>query len=1256
MKRKLFLACALALVSFMGVSAQWYRTLATGTLGEQITHEVNGTSVTQYRAETALISPGESVNSIRYTVMQTYDYNTIYEPSLGPTFALAELIVLDANGDTINYTVGHNCGHNELTGSADGAGVPALNDGNLGNYFHSVWNGSYSPEDYHYLEFNLEKAVDAFQLVWYTRPNQDHNRPLVIGLTPGGLQFTEADLYKEYNYSQGETVTTAAEIADGGNFTLYVDPIDEYTLDNTTYEANGDTYVSLSGYVVASNPEPGPGTIVQFIPAGDGKFILYQPVAASYYGNPDSWIDGYNGSNGWQRASDIPSRLGLFEVTPTADGQFEITTYATRQWDGTNEEWVDYAEPLKLWVGYEIRGQLKLFPEGEKNLLEAGDYESGKFHLPVDFTFRIDAANVDETVVPALTVAELCEDVMASTLELANEKRDEYAEWVNEETDYEDAAAGLDDAINMATEAVAAAEITNVFEAKDALTDAIRNYVAMKANYYGDILVEALNEECQSNFVEPPYTTNMTGAYTAISQSYIDRISEIASDVQSNYTNYSYSDIESKYDEIESCVTSFYASTLKFTEFPAILGEVGETAPGTLSGNSQIWKNNFTLTSAVDGVRLTFLDNVIGNAGGSGSSGGFPMIALGEIKIYDANGDEVTLTAENFSASATETQEGFESTAARLCDGVITGTGSYYHSPWSFAPSELVWIEISFPETMDNFAVEIYGRDKSTTQGLVSLFPTQMAVSHIGEKYDPLLFTENPYNVYVGEQVTSVDQIAADGLYVIKGLLNTSTSYGLNDEGEPTGVAKFYEGSNTRYHESAAAVREGSVYRIIPNGDGTYKFYSLKEAKYWPSTTDEGSFITPTYSVADAGSLKIVPATSGSFENTFVIYEEHTGLQSKDSIDTDDDDAVDAEMVYNTPYVVYMDWYSGVASRPVIDPQPRGGVSDEILDSKGDSLHFNKGNGEGQWEIYKVTMDNPDFYLLSNMTSVVANLGLLVGTDPGCVESLGSLETPLAEGIQCVEDSNYIAAPTIAAKLAAEIANVDNLEKVPMTEGVYMIQSAYPEFYNRQNVTKSIYATVTADGVASLGWKDSPTGADETFYFSFEKSADAESLENAGTLTSEEAAQCYNIRAIATYDGAAPWYIGESDSQSTTIELAQGFTANYVVKESLGSAFNFANPGNLANFCLHAAGHGSGAGSGSTLVYWVGDPGASQWYLKKVDYETSIEDLIGEGDEVVSVAYYTPAGAAVPAPVKGINIVVTVYANGVVETKKVLVK
>ena len=148
----------------------------------------------------------------------------------------------------------------------------------------------------------------------------------------------------------------------------------------------------------------------------------------------------------------------------------------------------------------------------------------------------------------------------------------------------------------------------------------------------------------------------------------------------------------------------------------------------------------------------------------------------------------------------------------------------------------------------------------------------------------------------------------------------------------------------------------------------------------------------------------------------------------------------------------------------------------------------------------------------------------------------------------------------------------------------------------------------------------------------------------------------YNIRAIATYEPETPYYIGEVEGQSTPVELYADAWSDYLVLNATGSAFTFRLAGKGAGMSIHANGHGGGTGQNGNIVYWDGGAGASQWYLRKVDYETSISDLVVVGDDVVSVAYFTPAGAAIPAPTQGINIVVTVYANGAVETKKVLVK
>lgn len=1254
MKKNLFLTCALALFAVVGVSAQnWCRTLATGLPGQEITHDVNGTSVTQYRAESPLLE-NAGATGVRYTVVQTTATGAY---GGGPFFAMGEMIVLDAAGDTINYTVTSNADHNSGGAGTDGAGLPALNDGNFNNYFHSSWGGT-EPGGLHYLELTFEAPVDAFQLVWYTRPNQHVNRPQVVGLTNPGVDFTEDMLFAEYEFEAGAQVTDASEFANGGTFTLFANGPTSYEGTETN---NGDTYIALSGYTTGSYSEPTVTNLVQFIPASNGKFVLYQPVLGTYYANPDRWTDGYNGKNGWLRAYSEGWTLAEFEITKRADGDFEITTELTRQYiDGA---WVNYDEPLKVWVGYDMRGNLKIFPQDVKEGLEQEDYTKG-FGLPVDFGFTIYNASASKEMVPDKTAAEMCSEVLENILKVAAEKKEEYLEYVEGYAWYGEDEA-LDKAIADAQAAVATGDLAASFEAKADLENALAGYVAILANYYEELHGE-LSKEVGENMATPPYTQDMTGMYTSATQKLLDDIIGKANQVINSYNSadgtysLSYSQIEALYAEIESLLEQIEGTKLAFTEFPAIVEDIpADNFPYADLPNNAVWSKNLVLTQPAKGIRLTFLDRHIGSAADAGN---FPMIAIGELKIYDADGNEVTMAAENFEANYTETMEGFESTVARLCDGNFAAQG-YYHSPWSGnEPQEYIYIDITFPEAMDAFSFEVYSRDKTTSNGKVSLFPKKVAITAVGEGYDPLLFAENPYKVYVGEKVTSVDQITADGLYVIKGLLNTVPVYKEVTEGEgeeavtsiklvePEGTAMFYHGTD-RFHAADAAVRAAGVYRFVKNDDGTFKALNLGLAKYWPSTTETGYVDDKTtYEAEKAANLNIVASTN--IEGAFVMYEKIDGLTTDgDSIDTDEDGKYDAvEKVYETPYVMFMDWANRLATRPVVDPQPVV-TSAELADNWGDAQCFAKENGETEWEIYKVTMVNPDFYYLTNLTGAFEQLGLNVGTNPGEVSNLGNLEGVLNDGLKVVADSAYDKAAAAAAALAKEIAAVNNLEKNPMVEGVYQVVSAVAEFAQ----TKALYAHVAEDGTPTFGWKSLEEGNID-FYFHFTKSENGADLEAGETVEEGQGDLVYNIRAIATYEGVTAYYIGEAEAQSTQIDLFGDAWSDYLVLNATGSAFTLQLAGKNAGLCIHANGHGSGAGQNGNIVYWNGSAGASQWYLRKVDYETSIDDFVVEGTEVVAVSYFTPAGAAVPAPIKGINVVVTVYANGVVETKKVLVK
>lgn len=1269
MKKNLFLTCALALFAVVGVSAQdWCRTLATGTAGEQITHDVNGTSVTQYRAETALIQ-NAGATGVRYTVMQTGALNQLKR--VGPCFAIGEIFVLDAAGDTIDYTVTSNAGHNELTGGTDGAGLPAVNDGNLNNFFHTVWNDSYAIDEYHYLELTFEKSVDAFQLVWYTRPNQHQNRPLVIGLTNPGVTFTEDMLFAEYEFSLGEPVTDLATLQAGGTFTLYAEGLDNLADygDGSVTDANGSTYIALNTntYTVGSYPEAAPQNIVQFIPAADGRVILYQPIMATYYSDPCRWTSNYNGKNGWLMSHADAQFLDEFTFIAAGNGEFEITTELYRQ--EVDGNWVNFDEPMTVWVGYDPRGNLKIFDEAHKQALEQQDYTQG-FAFPVDFTFKINKAEVNKELVPDKTATEMCSEVLKGILETAKAKQEEYADYMD--YDWDGGAEELNAALAAAESAIAEGDLAAAFAAKKDIELALALFVSMKMNYYFEVLGSEQDKsglwgEYLANAATKPYKQQDTGKFTEEAKKTLEQIQaklDACQDAETGELLTSYTALESNFAAIDALIELFPTQTLFFSTFPEIVSDIpADNFPYAELPNNAVWRKNVILAESTEGVRLTFLDRHIGSAGDGGN---YPMIALGEVKLYDANGTEVALTETNFYANHTETQEGFESTVARLCDGNF-GAQGYYHSPWSGAePQEYIYLDITFPGSMENFTVEVYSRDKSTSQNKVSLFPKKVAITKVGEAYDPLLFTENPYNVAVGEKVADVANLKDGGLYVIKGLLNTVPVYKEVTEGEgeeavttielteAEGVAKFYHGTD-RFHENAVAVRADGVYRFVKNADGTYKFLSLGLGKYWPSTTETGYVDDKTtYEAEKAANIHIVASTN--VEGAFVMYEYAEGLTTEnDSIDSDDDGELDtAGDVYQTPYVMFMDWANRLATRPVVNPQPVV-TSEELADNWGDAQCFVKENGESEWEIYEVSIDNPDFFYLTNLVGAFDELGLVVGTNPGEVSNLGNLEGVYEDAQKVIADSVYVDAAAAAAALAKEIAVVNSLEKNPMAPGVYQIVSANPDFKAKQNVEKALYAHVTEDGTPTFGWKTIEQDNNQ-FYFDFQQSEEAANLVEGGTVAEEYKDVIYTIRAVATYEGATPYYIGEADAQSTQIDLFSDMGSDYLVLNANGSAFCFRLAGKGAGFSIHANQHGGGTGQSGNIVYWDGGAGASQWYLRKVDYETSIDDFVVEGTEVVAVSYFTPAGAAVPAPVKGINVVVTVYANGVVETKKVLVK
>ena len=1262
MKKNLFLTCALALASVVGVSAQgWFRTVACGQ-GEAMKTE-GGAAM--HKGETPLIqNPGAT--GVRFTVIETAPNSEI--KGGGPCFALGEFQILDANGNPLSYEVTSNADHNTMGGAgSDGQGLPALSDGTIeqGNYWHSTWSAA-APADFHYLEFTFtDGAVDAYQLVWYTRPGSDKNNPTVVGLTNPGNIFTADMCYQEFNFSVG---SKAAAIDPAKFYVIKSNsPVvfNEYNREtgevSTTYEDGvGPRYMNAVGN---GAEEASPASIVRFIPAGGGKYLIQWAISASYLG-----AGSYNGANG--TASQTTNLYSAVPVTVEENsGNFNFSYQAVY-----NGEVVDF------FIGADPRsannGRMMILDETHKDEnIERGWCEG--FSLPLEFDYTIYEANVAEGVLPELSidVNVAAEKMFASTIEKAELYYDMYV--AQPDTIWE--SLGLNDGYNE----YYSEWWTEVIEGYEAeISDFAANIAALK---------EAVeNPEDFNSLYEMKMNVNAELGFTDIALIKYDWyeifINEITSNdedkklsayrISNDYTPGTYSEqratelldafeavgiaifeattvaaIEGQYASLDAAIAAFVASKIRVSTFPEIVENINPANfPFANLPNNAVWKQDVMLAKPLEGIRLTFLANTVGSAGGGGLYGGYPMIALGEFKLYDADGNQVELTADNFYANYTEQNEGFESTVARLCDGAEAGAGSYYHSPWSGTqPSEYIYIDVTFPEEMNIFSFEVYSRDKSTTGGKVSLFPTKVAMTEKGMAYDPVIFAPYEWNEEVASQVTSVDQITDEGIYVLRGMLYENENAGAVDaDGNALTPNSQYFAGITPAHNNQKAVRANYAY-LIRKVAGTDKFtiYSLGETQYWATSSENGAYISMTTEEAKAAKVNIVAAES-ELENTFVIYEYQEGRTTTSTVL--DPEGAEVEQDFDTPYSVYMHWAGGVAARPTVDPQPGVGANVPYNDREGDAYCFNKMNGEGEWQIYKLNMSNKDYYWMTRLLDLPEALGVVAGSDPGCVNVTEEYEAAFGAAAEFVAEGNIdnAVAKTHVSAMLAQVASL-NASKNPMREGIFQIVSANAQFKEKQDVEKALYATINPDGTASFGWKNIEDGNKE-FCFEFKKSENSEVAE-------ENADAVYTIRAIATDEFETPYYVGAAGEQSVQIDLVAEESYQYVVKNVAGAAFSIGYYSNPTSWCLHTNGHSAGAGVSGNVVYWNADAGASQWYLREVDADfTSIDDLVTEGTEVVSVAYYTTAGAAIPAPAKGINIVVTTYANGVVEAKKVLVK
>ena len=967
-------------------------------------------------------------------------------------------------------------------------------------------------------------------------------------------------------------------------------------------EGSGPMYVTLGSTYAA---EPTSDYLTQLVPAGDDKYYIYYPMQKQYLSGDGEQNQLNNALNGWQYATADINKAAKVTLNELANGDFEMSYYCEK---GSG---FDYNNTV--YIGADARtGKMKIFSPEKKAALEANGWCEG-FGLICTFNWSFYKADYQA---PAWA-----REYEVGLTYIATKKF--YDAIANEEAAV-DFIADVESCI-ADMEALMEGEDIDINDIEAAVGEAVYNiadaeqYTVMYDNW----------DRWSSNSGDGLKWTR--AAY----ETYIKPGVDLMTAIESSENPIEHLEALTEYfTNKEYNTNKFLASEFSGNSLPMEFDNLqNSAAEQTLEVN---------VAEPVNGFRWTLIKTHSMNL-----SAGYPFTSFAEMEVTNkATGEKVALDAALISSNSNQSGEG---TIAGLIDGVTdankgdrTDYDWYWHSSWNHAtnnPEGEVYLDVKFPAgvELNSFTIKFTSRNGQLHNAPKTVVISEYGKDHAGEE------AAIDYNVKIGAQVTDAANLVDGGLYVIQGNLDVNKAEG-------AAQPRYYAGTRPFGSDKELAAVAPCVYMFKKAGDG-WKILSLANGQYWVEEPEYSAENLTIYQ-GKAGEVKIVKSTN--LENAFVIYRDIEPETKKDCSFENDKVKID-KMEIVTSKLVYMDWNGGLASRPCYSEMPGvvapgcEALPDELkaTGNAGDYLHFNKTNGEGEWKIYEATMNDQYYAYLLGLVKAAEGADLTVGANPGCIAAdeatVARFNNAKAAAEVAVNTEDKANAEAVVTEYAAAIEVFANSERVGFDPAaVYRIESALEAFMEKTWYTRSIYVKGNA-----LEWTVTPESFEnENYEFLFRISNDPDELEAEEVEVAEnEADKTYILQNI----GAAK-YVGKEfacANRPAPIVIESLATCVYNIKSAAGT--------------WHANNHGSGSGYGSNIVsYGGGVNSASAWTFIYVgeadDYNLSVEEAVANGDEVVSVSYYTAAGMAISAPVKGINIVVTVYANGVVEAKKVLVK
>ena len=1222
MIKNLFLTLALAFASFAGVTAQdWSLTMsaADGLPGKKTV--ISEKRMYSYTSEK--ITMDEPLEAMRVTFRESVGGNAL---NGFPFVCLSELTVFAADGVTpINYTATSNADHNTLGGSTDGAGLAGLNDGIYTNYWHSCWAGDVA--EYHYLELQFDQPVSEFIIHWASRPHTGsndyyHNAPALVGLTPAGVEFVP---YADWAFTAAEEeITSMDELLSAKYFVMKSNVPVEYDVYVNNHDSElpfgtktnkevrvgpGPKYVNAG----AVADEPAPGYAIQLIEAEGGYYLYFVTEGKFLSKNPS--YNAYNGANGVQGKTGKMSDAAIVTIKEV-DGKFEM--WYMMEYNGEEVEIHMGATPLNGGFKNVDKQRYDFFKEGHPYCLNYAyiiSFDWSLYAVEMNYPARYLSLPVKGAISEAKSIYTFMDSVAVEGYE----------------EDYDNFVSVLAEA----EETVAASGYTTieeVFTAVEEINNAAAKYVYSKIQWYNDVFLPGFKAE-YFPLLQPSDSTPKDGFYpeevyfTYIHQNLIEQCAELY-DAALGKPHLYITQMMNFINGVQDNIDIFLASQMRFVKLPEVYttDDPHRTPLGVKVNGCWEWEQLITLDNGknVDGIRLTFLETNLGNSGSDGKYRGYPMVALSGLEILDADGNELLLTEHLVTTNSLEMTEG------SLYNLFDDDSYTFYHSVWSwgdFNAKGYVYLDVKFPDgvELNAFTVKTIGRNSG------SLSPGTVCISEYGVEYDKLLFLENPYNVAGGTQITDESQLKDGGIYIISGNLRVKTQ---------DAAPRFYSGA-APYHTNIRAVLNDPCVYMFKQTENGWNIISLANAQYLAlnksvseTTNEETGEVTVNKSwstgltVYPSNAAEVKIAKSGNIENAFVLYSDIEENNIEAAWNWTDyrgevGDVTIEHGVVNADKFVFLDLDSGLGGRPCVSEVPgefeygfdiisTHPEAQAFIDgdgySAGDCLHFNKTNGEGEWNIYEVTMDSPYYLWANGIGETLESLGFVVGKDPGCITGdIAALEMAVDAVDAVVTNEDKAGAQAAVEVFVKNVYMAQSAERVEVMDGCsYAFESAYSEYYKQQNKIKAIYAD--ANG---LNWMDAPAAYNNMtaeFVFQLQK-YDGWTDPDCYDVPEAEADNVFKI-----YSDVLGMWAGTGGG-TTQVAMADDFSAAvYVVKPIEANIYTIYAIGSNP---LHTAGHGNGVGSEGIIVNWQGGAGTpSSWTLRLVD----------DADDVVAIDKFESNG------------------------------